>query len=320
MIKKLLFGLAAISLLGLAVVSFFPALTADEVINATNGTTSWGISELRTFGNVYIVDSGNSLANNNNSGTEADKPLATIAGAISKCTSGQGDIIYVLPGHTETVTTAITVNKTGVSIVGIGTGELRPTITVSGAIDGFDITAAYVTIKNIVVTTTGSTAGVLINVGAADAQIRNVKFIQAAAALYAITIPAAGDYCIIEDNDFQVTANGPTAGIGIESATAIGIQVKNNLFHTASVANPYDEAAIISNVANTDCLIEGNSIYNAGAAIDLNAASTGLIKLNYMAGGTLGSMLDPGSCFCFENYEADDIDESGRLFPTTTAQ
>jgi hypothetical protein len=39
-----------------------------------------------------------------------------------------------------------------------------------------------------------------------------------------------------------------------------------------------------------------------------------------MAGGTLGSMLDPGSCFCFENYEADDIDESGRLFPTTTAQ
>ena len=38
-----------------------------------------------------------------------------------------------------------------------------------------------------------------------------------------------------------------------------------------------------------------------------------------MLGLTLGSMLDPGSCMCARNFEADAIDQKAREFPTTAA-
>ena len=44
-----------------------------------------------------------------------------------------------------------------------------------------------------------------------------------------------------------------------------------------------------------------------------------MIADNYVGEGTLGSMIDPGSCMCFENYEADAINETGALEPGTAA-
>jgi len=54
-------------------------------------------------------------------------------------------------------------------------------------------------------------------------------------------------------------------------------------------------------------------------SIEFDAAATGIISNNFFGNGTLGSMLDPGSCMCYENYEADAINQSGRLVPTTVA-
>jgi quinolinate synthase len=44
-----------------------------------------------------------------------------------------------------------------------------------------------------------------------------------------------------------------------------------------------------------------------------------MISNNVMGSGTLGSMLDPGSCMCHENYEADAINQTARDFPDTVA-
>ena len=79
-----------------------------------------------------------------------------------------------------------------------------------------------------------------------------------------------------------------------------------------------DVGAINSGVAHLSCLVEGN-VSNFGPAIIFSAAATGMISLNVMGYGTLGSMLDPGSCVCSENYEADAIDQTARLFPTVVA-
>jgi len=62
-----------------------------------------------------------------------------------------------------------------------------------------------------------------------------------------------------------------------------------------------------------------DNICSGGPGIIFSAAATGVIARNLFGGGTLGSMLDPGSCMCFENYEADAIDETARLFPTGVA-
>lgn len=66
-------------------------------------------------------------------GTSANRPLATIGAAILKLVSdlnSQGDCIYVLPGHVESVDAADWLSAmgtlAGLSICGLGTGTNRP--------------------------------------------------------------------------------------------------------------------------------------------------------------------------------------------------
>ena len=80
-------------------------------------------------------------------------PFATIDFAVGKCAANHGDIIVVKAGHTETVSAAgtITVDIAGVSIIGLGTGADRPSITF-GTVVGASmlISAASITVENIV--------------------------------------------------------------------------------------------------------------------------------------------------------------------------
>lgn len=86
---------------------------------------------LLTSGDVFHVDSGHALASDTFTGKDPGKPLATIDGAIGKCAASNGDIILVAPGHAETLTAAgaIAADIAGVKIIGMGVGQLRPTIT-----------------------------------------------------------------------------------------------------------------------------------------------------------------------------------------------
>lgn len=83
-------------------------------------------------GNSYFVDSGATGAADTRAGTSWATCLATIDGAINKCTANQGDVIYVAEGHTETYTTTgakFTADIAGITIIGLGTGSDRPTIS-----------------------------------------------------------------------------------------------------------------------------------------------------------------------------------------------
>jgi hypothetical protein len=68
----------------------------------------------------------------------------TINAALAKCRSNRGDTVAVLPGHTESVSSADYFSglgtKTGVSVVGMGYGTNRPTLTwtVAGSTMLFD--------------------------------------------------------------------------------------------------------------------------------------------------------------------------------------
>lgn len=56
-----------------------------------------------------------------------DRPFATLDYAIGRCTASRGDIIYVLPGHSESVTsTSLTMDVAGIAVIGLGHGNLRP--------------------------------------------------------------------------------------------------------------------------------------------------------------------------------------------------
>lgn len=126
--------------------------------NFPNGVSSFGIPLLGSSaglpvstGNYYYVDSSTG-ANQVGLGTR-ETPFSTIDYAIGQCTANKGDVILVMPGHTETITGAggITLDIAGVSVIGLGNGALRPTITYTTASTGtFAITAANCLVKNLI--------------------------------------------------------------------------------------------------------------------------------------------------------------------------
>jgi hypothetical protein len=101
-------------------------------------------------GNVYFVDSGSGVANDENRGLHPTKnPCATLEGAYDKCTASNGDFVVLMPGHAETITATIAMDTAGVSIIGIGNGDNRPTITVNAGVNGLTVTAANQLMHNI---------------------------------------------------------------------------------------------------------------------------------------------------------------------------
>ena len=104
--------------------------------NFPNGVSSFGMPVLGmgggippTTGDVYFVHS--STGNANNTGLTPSDALATIDGAINKCTASQGDIIIVMPGHAENIAaaTSLVVDVAGISIIGLGRGRNRPVLS-----------------------------------------------------------------------------------------------------------------------------------------------------------------------------------------------
>lgn len=103
-------------------------------------------------GKVFWVDSVN--GSNGNKGT-FNRPFSSIDFAVGLCTANKGDVIFVKPGHTETVTAAggLDLDVAGIAIIGLGSGSLRPTVnftTVVGA--DMDVDAANISIYNLLFT------------------------------------------------------------------------------------------------------------------------------------------------------------------------
>jgi hypothetical protein len=107
-------------------------------------------------GQVFWVCNSTTLSpferggSNGNDGT-FNSPFATIAFAMTQCKANHGDIIMVKPNHAETISTAaiLTLAVAGVAIIGIGSGSSRPTLTFTAAAANIPVTAANISIQNI---------------------------------------------------------------------------------------------------------------------------------------------------------------------------
>jgi hypothetical protein len=85
-------------------------------------------------------------------GSDPRKPFASLDYALSKCTANNDDAVVILAGHTETVTGAggITLDVAGVSIIGLGRYDSRPTYLMDGSTITGLVTAANVSIENCI--------------------------------------------------------------------------------------------------------------------------------------------------------------------------
>jgi hypothetical protein len=80
-------------------------------------------------GKVFWVSNATTLQVGEKGGSDGNKgtfnaPFGTIDYAIGQCTAGRGDVIFVKPGHAETISAAgsIACDVAGVAIVGLGSG------------------------------------------------------------------------------------------------------------------------------------------------------------------------------------------------------
>lgn len=160
--------------------------------------------------NASTLQQGQRGGSNGNRGTY-DAPFSTIDYAIGMCTAGRGDIIFVKPGHAETLSSAgaIAADVAGVAIVGLGTGSLRPTIT-------FD-----------------TAAGATISVSAANVAFKNLIFSANFADITAVFTTTTAKWLTIEDCRIQATATNMNF---------------LNIVDTNATTNDTDGLALLNNV------------------------------------------------------------------------
>lgn len=245
---------------------------------------------------------------------------STIAGALAACTASAGDVIYVMPGHAETVTSAITVSKAGVSIIGLGSGTLRPSITGNGTIDAINVTGANVVIENLQFPAPGTdnqTAD--INIAAAGVTVRNTYHIGSQTSKNKtdiITITADGHDFLIEGVNAYNTVVDCVSAISIEGAADRGVIRNCNIQGTFSTAVLMDEAT------GTLALIENNLFKNTKAATAVvtftTGNTTGVMRFNHLSGRhtTIASNLVAGTGMdFFENRIVEEAALNGAVLP-----
>lgn len=295
-----------------------------SLTNFPNGITSFGIpvvgSGILTSGSVYWVSS--TTGSNGNSGTEPSRPFATIDYAIGRCTANKGDVILVMPGHTESVTAAggIDCDVAGISIIGLGNGSNRPKISFSTSTSAdIDIDAANVRIKNIVFDLTGIDAlAAPIDVNAANFTLEDCEIIIAnatAQATLAILTDANASGMVVKNCLFYGSDDaGATAAIRLVGGS--NILIKDNIF----VGSYGAAVGAISNIttAVTNLYIIGNHIHNRTSnstkAITLLDGTVGFIANNRMQilSGT-APISAAGCSWVGGNYYANAVATGGTL-------
>lgn len=251
---------------------------------------------------VFWVYSGTGSDGNDGS---YDSPFATLDYAVGKCSSNRGDIIILKEGHAETSTTSViaTIDVLGVKVIGLGTGDTRPALTVGSQLV---VSVRNVLLKNIRFITNDDGGDYLVDLNGqaviencsfeasstkqpltfiditgtagscSGTVIRNCEFVsETAGAVAAISLLEVHDSVVVENNDFVGNFSSGCV-IGIAGKIATMFRGKGNTFHNTGAGG----ALVMASCTGT---LVGNMAYCAGGAtLGYNGASLAYHE-NYMS-------------------------------------
>jgi hypothetical protein len=315
--------------------------------NFTNGITSFGVpvyggagGAVPGFpiftGDVYFVSSLFGAAGN--AGTSAEYPYASLVTALASATAQSstygGDVIIVMPGHAEAISSAtgMAISKKGVTILGMGAGNARPTFTLDTANTAtIAVSAANVTIDNcIFVANFLSIAAAFTLTTAAAFTLSNCEFRETSSVLdFLYIVKSTGAANTVDDlKVVGCTWNGlGTTSVNSFILTANDIDNAQVIGNTVILARTADASILIT--VSAGVLTNLNCGYNnvqsqqtattAGSLINVGGTtSSGIVQRNFAQ--TLTTAADKlytttVGLAAFENYVSGAIGASGFIIP-----
>lgn len=312
---------------GLCVIASGQAMT-----NFPDGLQSYGIplpaNDYTTTGNYWFVDSGHAAAKDSaDRGKTPDKPFATLDFAIGRATANNGDIIFVAPGHVETVNqdNEVKFDVAGIRVVGLGQGAQRPTFTWSARAGSLAIDAHDVSLENMRFLMAGPLdGGVSTSVAAnlsgvthydsgitaancANTRIKNCEIITGVTVGTIVTPQGRKMFSplgfgtgvsrfLVENCTFY---SDPRIG---KSGTSRFVTFSTNNNHSKIIGCKFegytDQGAVYSASAVSDFLLTDCEIteHSPNKAIQLTSSAYGVIKNVHISCGQRDNAIDPGLC------------------------
>lgn len=283
-------------------------------------------------GRVFWVDSVN--GSDGNKGTYA-RPFATINYAVTQMAVGatNNDIVICKDGHAETVTTAagITLSQAGMTLMGLGNGRRRPTITFTTATTAtMKITAANVAIQGFRFVNGIASLATMLDIVGTDVTVDNCEFYEGSATTgltFIDFISATANQCdgltVSNSRFINPTAGNYTAGIKMDIVHDRVSIVGNYFYMQASLSCLHN----ITGKVMTNLTIANNYLENLTAATsscNLISACTGTAYGNtFLAGSNTAAGMVPGSMVLtggnFDNLGSMDVGSTIMVKRTITS-
>lgn len=263
--------------------------------------------ERKVVGDEFYVSSVD--GDDTHNGRSSAKAVATIAACLDLMTANNDDVMYLKPGHAETISAAagLALDVAGVTITGVGAGSLQPTITFDTATTAdMDVDAANIVIENVHFRSNFADIVAAIDVNADDFTLRNCRFtavttnmnakiwVQDAAATASDRITIENCYVCIADaaNTHFVNLAGTGDGHIIKGNTLIGD------WGTMAIGG----AGIVTNIVVADNMVS-NTASDNDACINLPATSTGIVMRNLCCGAAAqANGITATACAVAQNY------------------
>jgi hypothetical protein len=235
-----------------------------------------------------------------------------------------------MPKHAETITgitnSGLTMDIAGVRVIGLGSGNVRPTITLATpTTTTITMSAANVSLENVIIKSTIAEIVSLFTISGAGCTLDAVDVQGGATSIItAVTTTAAADQLTIRNCQHFTTAAVTAAGPWINLIGADDCKITDNYFNIVTKNDATSNIIGGGTTASLRVVVKNNEIFNLGTScvpISMYTGSTGMISYNNVGGSktVAAGMVVPASCYVFQNFVTNVAATSGKLDPVATA-
>lgn len=277
----------------------------------------------------FFVDS-NGGGSTTSGGYNPDASFTTLAAAIAACTASKGDMIYVMPGHTESFgASGLAINVAGITIVGVGNRSNRPAFTWHTTDAKVTISAANVRLYNFNVLTDVDAVVTMFLVTGIGCVMDNIDFVDTAACAplqFALTTATGDDFTIQNCRHIQTASAAASVQAWIGLVGCDRFKFLNNFMSLRGAASTAANGHIVgATTLSADVEIFNNRLQQSASTstvpISLFSGSTGLVANNLVASPktAIAGSVAIANCYAMNNYACHVFTKSGLLDPVVDA-